>query len=100
MSGPMKNMRGGSAPAGFNGGAKQAPRPRHNAAETAKHAQSEGETLVEAAAESMVPDYEVSSAVPHEAGQSHGEGHPQRPTYERSNPWPEAKPVAHKPFKI
>ena len=90
----------GKAPAGFEGGPKQAPRPSHNDAETVKHAQAEGETLVEAGQESMMPDYEVDSATPKEAGQGRGEGHPQRPTFERSNPWPPAEAVKHVPFKF
>lgn len=100
MSKPNFKVHDAKPANGFVGGAKQAQRPRHNPAETVKHANEEGETLVEAGQESMMPDYEVNSATPHEAGQSHGEGHPQRPTYERANPWPAAKPVTHKPYKF
>jgi hypothetical protein len=91
---------GGKPPAGFEGGAKQAQRPSHNPADTQKHARDEGETLVEAAVEETMPDYEVDSAEPKEAGQNHGEGHAQRPTWERSNPWPAAVAVKQKPFKF
>jgi hypothetical protein len=77
-----------------------APRPVFNQAETAKHAAEEGETLFEAGVENQQPDYDIGSATPVEAGQNHGENHAQRPTYKPAIPWPESKPVAHKPFKI
>lgn len=91
-------VRDASAPKGFEGGAKQAPRPKANHAETAKHAQDEGETLVEAGQENRQPDYEIDSAEAGSMGMTDGDG--QRPVYPASNPWPPAKPVAHKPFKF
>ena len=85
---------GNASAAGANG------RPRFSIAETNKHAVDEGETLIEAGQENMQPDMEIDSTRPAEAGQPHGEGHPQRPAFPVANPWPAAKPVAHKPFKV
>jgi len=84
-------------PAPRNPGSEgQAQRRPYNPAKTAKHAMTEGETLVEAGQENMQPDGDVGDATPDEAGQEHCE----RPVYPAANPWPAAKAVAHKPFKL
>ena len=89
-----------NVPARNPGSDKQAQRVPHSPAKTAKHAAAEGETLLEAAVEEAPPVGDVGSNTPQEAGNEHGEGHVQRPVYPAANPWPEAKPVAHKPFKL
>jgi hypothetical protein len=73
-------------------------KPAVNEATTAKKAEGK-RTLMEAAAETMAPDYEVGSAAPQKMDpDQQGEG--TRPTYEDRIPWPPAKTVAHKPFKL
>lgn len=83
-----------SEPAAKNA-AEPAQRAAKNPATTAKRAQDDGTTLTEAAAAGMTPDFEVDSNAPEE-----GKGDGARPTYPTANPWPPAKPVAHKPFKL
>lgn len=89
-----KPFKVGAQPARKNPG-DQAQRVATNPATTAKKAQDNGETLLETAAGEMTPDFDVESNTPEE-----GKGDGARPTYPTANPWPEAKPVAHKPFKL
>lgn len=92
MAKPPFNL--GAQPAQRNPGSdKQAQRTSMNPAKTAKTAQAEGKTLTEAAVEDQSPDGDVGSMTPEE-----GDG--QRPVYPTANPWPAAKAVAHKPFKV
>lgn len=74
--------------------AKVADRPRYNQAETNKKAVGD-KTLVEAGQEEMQPDMELDSTAAEE-GELDGE----RPCHKVANPWPAAKPVSHKPFKL
>jgi hypothetical protein len=77
------------------------PLPKSPAVQPAKTAAlAEGKkTLVEAAAEEMAADYEVGSAVSEQMDPDQiGDG--VRPTYKAALPWPTAKAVGHKPFKL
>ena len=96
-----KPFKVGAQPARTNPGESgQAQRKPYSPAKTAQHAQDEGESLFEAAVENMQPDGDVASTTPKDAGQKHGEDHPQRPAFPTANPWPEAEAVPKKPFKL
>lgn len=100
MSGNRPFKLNGQGQSGNASTAGDNSRPRYHAAQTNEHAVKEGETLIEAGQEAMQPDMELDTTTPDEVGQPHGEDHPQRPAYRAANPWPESKPVAHKPFKL
>jgi hypothetical protein len=78
--------------------AKEMTKPAVAEAQTARKAEGK-KTLVEAAAEEMAPDYEVGSTVPKRMDPDQS-GAGARPTNAPRLPWPAAKPVAHKPFKV
>jgi hypothetical protein len=83
-----------STPAAQNTNAPGA-RPSFNQAEAAKIAATEGETLTEVGAEHMQPDGEIGAGAPDQGSEDGA-----RPAYKPAIPWPAAKAVSHKPFKI
>jgi hypothetical protein len=84
-------------PAARNAGDGPA-KPAVKDAQTAAKAEGR-KTLVQAAAEAMAPDYEVGSAAAKRIDTDQ-DGDGARPTHAPRLPWPAAKPVAHKPFKV
>ena len=85
----------GAQPARTNPGASgQVQRKPYNPAETAKHAQADDVSLVEAGQEHRQPDGDVGGAPEQDSEDG------ARPFHEPANPWPAAKPVAKKPFKL
>ena len=64
-----------------------------------QHSKDEGESVLDANTELRVPDREVSSRVPKEAGLNRGEDHPQVPVYPEYKPWGPAD-TGNKPFRL
>jgi hypothetical protein len=83
----------GGTEAGSNGPGRS-PEPL-NPAETSKRAVAGGKTLIEAGAELRTPDGEVGG-LPEEGDGGDGA----RPESPPAIPWPAARPVARKPFKL
>lgn len=92
-------FRTGAQPAARNHG-DGPTKPAVNEATTAKKAAGD-KSLMEAAAETIAPDYEVgaTAGAPMDPDQ---EGDGQRKAYKDRIPWPDAKPasVSRKPFKL
>ncbi len=87
----------GRQPAAKNAG-DGPTKPATNNATTARKAEGK-QTLVQAAAEEMAPDYEVGSTGKKKMDADQ-EGEGVRPTYNPRLPWPPTKSVTHKPFKV